>query len=177
MDERSHHLHHCSLSVNHGAVVNEKACFLLISGPILLLPGVELTTPFPQIEGKRTMQDHQENQLKSETVTVVRGHTLQVMRMMVMKSKMVMCMASKKQGDLRSEGYHSCRTTHSWGWRLTFGLKAGPKSLGGGIWNRGLRFKGSSEGLDLNMTATYVLPKLRRAFHVALASRLAPVDL
>lgn len=83
----------------------------------------------------------------------------------------------RKQGDLRSEGYHSCRTTHSWGWRLTFRLKAGPKSLGGGIWNRGLRFKGSSEGLDLNMTATYLLPKLRRAFHVALASRLAPIDL
>lgn len=81
---------------------SEKACFLLISGPILLLPGVELTTPFPQIEGKRTTQDHQENPLKSETVTGVGeyvtgvgGHTLQVMRMMVMKSKMVMRMASK----------------------------------------------------------------------------------
>lgn len=73
----------------------EQACILFISGLILLLQGVELTTLFLQIEGKRTTQDHQESPLKSETVNVVGGHTLQVMRMMVMESKMVMYMASK----------------------------------------------------------------------------------
>lgn len=85
---------------------------VIVQGLILLLQGVELTTLFLQIEGKQTTQDHQESPLKSETVNVVGGHTLQVMRMMVMESKMAMYMARKQHmtlmkhegtGDLRLE--------------------------------------------------------------------------
>lgn len=63
---------------------------VIVQGLILLRQNVELTTPSPQVEGMQTTQDHQENPQKSDIVTAVAGHILQVMRMMLTKIKMAM---------------------------------------------------------------------------------------
>ncbi|KAL7194645.1 hypothetical protein ACSBR1_034970 [Camellia fascicularis] len=76
-------------------IQGEQACILLMSGLILLRQNVELTTLSPQVQGMQTTQDHQENSQKSDIVSAIAGHILQVMRMMLTKIQMAMGARSK----------------------------------------------------------------------------------